>query len=154
VSSAADGGAGPLDLRTIRTSNLTLLIGGGSLPTLKMVDIQGVMRIQEFQNGEVELRFDEYGGVFVEGLPTGQLNFRDVKGYVQTGANRLLRFEGGGESEGEPVTYKLDIFTEPHRLVKIDARFPKLSMESLSTLAFSGYTKFTKNLDVTVRHGQ
>jgi len=83
-----------------------------------------------------------------------KLDFEDVKGQVLTEKKRLLRFEGHGKSEGEPVTFSLDIHTEPKTLVEIDARFPRLSAESLTTLGFPGYTKFTKELDLDVQPGR
>jgi hypothetical protein len=144
---------GALDLRTMVTSGMTLVIGGGSLPDLRMENIHGIMRIQTDREDAVTLRFDDYRGNFVKGLPTGRLDFVDVKGQVLTDRKRLLRFEGRGKSEGEPVAFALDIHTEPKTLVEIDARFPRLSAESLATLGFAGYTKFTRGLDLDVRHG-
>jgi hypothetical protein len=153
-----DGGGEPakegaLDLRTMVTSGMTLVIGGGSLPDLRMENIHGIMRITTHRDESVTLRFDDYRGDFVKGLPTGRLDFEDVKGQVLTDKKRLLRFEGRGKSEGEPVAFTLDIHTEPKTLVEIDARFPRLSAESLATLGFAGYTKFTRELDLDVRHG-
>jgi hypothetical protein len=147
------GKEGPLDLRTMVTSDMTLAIFGGSLPRLRMQRLHGIMRIQALADGQVTLRFDEYRGHFVEGLPTGRLDFEDVKGHVDTDRRRLLRFAGRGRSEGEPVAFRLDIVTEPKTHVRIDARFPRLSRESLATLAFAGYTRFTKNLELNVEPG-
>jgi hypothetical protein len=145
---------GALDLRTMITSDMTLVIRGGSLPHLRMEQIHGIMRIQTHADASVTLRFDDYRGHFVKGLPTGRLDFEDVKGQVLTDKKRLLRFEGRGRSEGEPVAFTLDIHTEPKTLVEIDAEFPRLSAESLATLGFAGYTKFTKDLDLDVKPGR
>jgi hypothetical protein len=145
---------GLLDLRSMATSGLTLVIRGGSLPHLRMEDLNGIMHIQTHADASVTLRFDDYRGHFVKGLPTGRLDFEDVKGQVVTEQKRLLRFEGHGKSEGEPVDFSLDIHTEPKTLVEIDARFPRLSAESLSTLGFAAYTKFSPNLDLDVRPGR
>jgi hypothetical protein len=144
---------GPLDLRTMVTSDMTLVIGGGSLPKLRMENLYGIMRVRVLANEQVTLRFDEYRGNFVEGLPTGRLDFRDVKGHVTTDQRRLLYFQGRGKSEGEPVAFDLDIHTEPTQ-VKIDAEFPRLSAESLATLAFAGYTRFDKDLELNVKPGR
>jgi hypothetical protein len=76
-----------------------------------------------------------------------------VKGHVETDQNRLLRFEGRGLSEGEPVSFALDILKNPKN-VKIDARFPRLSREAVATLAFSQYTRFTKHLELDVQPGE
>jgi hypothetical protein len=145
---------GLLDLRTMITSGMTLVIRGGSLPHLRMEDLNGIMRIQTHADASVTLRFDDYRGHFVKGLPTGRLDFEDVKGQVLTEKKRLLRFEGHGRSEGEPVEFSLDIHTEPKTLVEIDARFPRLSAEALSTLGFAAYTKFTPGLELDVRPGR
>ena len=145
---------GALDLRTMVTSGMTLVIGGGSLPDLRMENIHGIMRITTHRDDSVTLRFDDYRGDFVKGLPTGRLDFEDVKGQVLTDKKRLLRFEGRGKSEGEPVAFTLDIHTEPKTMVEIDARFPRLSAESLATLGFAGYTKFVKGLDLDVQPGR
>ena len=152
-SSSENSEKSPLDLRKMVTSNMTLLIYGGSLPKLHMQNLYGIMRVQELPNGRVSLRFDDYRGHFVKGLPTGRLDFEQVKGHVETDQKRLLRFEGRGLSEGEPVAFELDIQRKPTR-VKIDARFPRLSRESLATLAFSAYTRFTKNLELNVQPGE
>jgi hypothetical protein len=146
---------GEISMRTMVTSNMRLMIGGGSLPTLRLVDIHGIMRIQVAPDGTTDIRFDEYRGHFVEGLPNGQLAFRDVKGHVQTGHKRLLRFEGKGRFEGEPVAFALDIFTEPKNRVRIDAYFPELSEDSLSTLGVAAWSKVGDGaLDMRVRHGK
>jgi hypothetical protein len=149
----AEGGA--MSMRTMVTSNMRLLIGGGSLPTLRLVDIHGIMRIQVAPDGTTDIRFDDYRGNFVEGLPNGQLAFRDVKGHVQTGHQRLLRFEGKGRFEGARVAFALDIFTEPKKRVQIDAYFPELSEASLSTLGIAAWSKVTGGaLDIRVRQGK
>ena len=143
----------PLDLRTMVTSDMTLLIHGGDMPKLRLERLHGIMRVQQLPNDQVTLRFDEYRGV-MRGLPTGKLDFREVKGHVTTDQNRLLRFEGRGRSDGEPVEFTLDIQRRPKKHVKIDARFPRLSRESISTLGFSAYTKFQKDLEVNVQPGE
>jgi hypothetical protein len=139
-----------LDLRTMMTSDMVLVIGGGSLPSLRMEDIRGTMRVHVLPDENVELRFDDYSGDFVKGLPTGRLQFRDVKGYVQNVGARLLRFEGQGKSEGAPVEFVLDIHTEPKQQVEIDAHFRESSLESISTGAFALWTKFVPSLDLRV----
>jgi hypothetical protein len=143
-----------LDLRTMVTSQMTLIIGGGELPSLRLVDIHGIMRVEVNERGETDIRFDDYRGHFVKGLPHGQLVFRQVKGHVQTGQRRLLRFEGKGEFEREPVAFALDIFTEPRDLVKIDAYFPELSGPALTTLGVSAWSKLSPALELDVRHGR
>jgi hypothetical protein len=145
---------GELDLRSMVTNDMTLIIGGGSLPDLRMENIHGIMRITTHADDSVTLRFDEYRGNFVKGLPTGRLDFEDVKGQVLTEKKRLLRFEGRGKSEGEPVEFTLDIQSEPRTLVEIDAAFPRLSAESIATLGFAAYTKFQKGLDLDVKPGR
>jgi hypothetical protein len=91
----------------------------------------------------------------VKGLPHGQLRFRDVKGHVQNGHDRLLRFQGQGEFEKEFVEFDLDIFTEPKKRVLIDATFPRLSDASVSTLGVAAWSKLTGGaLDIDVRHGR
>lgn len=144
---------GELDLRTMVTSKMVLLIGGAGLPDLRLVDLHGIMRVQVDSNGDVQLRFDEYRGTFAKGLPNGVLQFRNVKGHVQTGAKRLLHFDGDGKFQGEEVSFRLDIFSEPRTRVEIDAFFPKLSAASISTLGLEAWSKLTPGLDVKVRHG-
>lgn len=146
---------GVLDMRTMVTSNMQLEIGGGELPSLRLIDIDGIMRVHVDRDGITDIRFDDYRGHFVKGLPHGQLNFRDVKGHVQTGHKRLLRFEGGGEFEGEPVTYTLDIITEPKQHVRIEANFPNLSAASLSTLGVAVWSRVNgSSLEIKVKHGR
>jgi hypothetical protein len=146
---------GEMNMRTMVTSNMRLMIGGGSLPTLRLVDIHGIMRIQVAPDGTTQIRFDEYRGHFVQGLPNGKLAFRDVKGHVQTGHKRLLRFEGKGRFEGERVAFALDIFTEPKNRVLIDAYFPELSKDALSTLGVAAWSQVSAGaLDMRVRHGK
>ncbi|MFT3922172.1 MAG: hypothetical protein QM778_06530 [Myxococcales bacterium] len=137
-----------LDLRTMMTSDMTLVIGGGSLPALRLRDLHGTMRVHVLPSGDTELRFDDYRGDFAQGLPTGRLQFRDVKGHVQTAGKRLLRFRGRGESEGAPVQFALDIHTEPKRQVAIDAHFEERGAEWLSTGAFALWTKLVPGLDL------
>ena len=43
------------------------VIGGGSLPDLRMESLHGIMRIQALPDDSVTLRFDEYRGNFVKG---------------------------------------------------------------------------------------
>jgi hypothetical protein len=145
---------GALDMQSMVTNGMTLVIGGGSLPDLRMENIHGIMRITTHADDSVTLRFDDYRGNFVKGLPTGRLDFEDVSGQVLTEKKRLLRFEGRGKSEGEPVEFTLDIHTEPKTLVEIDAAFPRLSAESLATLGFAAYSKFVKGLDLDVKPGR
>ena len=130
------------------TSDMVLVIGEGSLPHLRMENLRGTMRVHVLPDEEVELRFDEYSGDFVKGLPTGRLTFHDVKGKVQTEGRRLLRFEGQGQSEGAPVQFVLDIHTEPKTQVEIDAHFEERSAESASTRTFAAWTKFVPGLDL------
>jgi hypothetical protein len=148
-----DEGGGELDLRTMVTSDMTLIISGGSMPTLRLVDLHGVMRVQVNADGDTELRFDDYRGTFAKGLPNGVLQFRKVKGHVQTGKKRLLHFTGEGRFQGEEVDFDLDIFTEPKTRIEIDAFFPKLSAASISTLGLEAWSKLTPALKVKVRHG-
>jgi hypothetical protein len=159
--SSADAGAdnpsqddGELDMRTMVTSNMELIIGGGELPSLRLIDIHGIMRVHVKPDGVTDIRFDDYRGHFVKGLPHGKLQFREVAGHVQTDHKRLLRFEGKGAFEGEAVAFKLDIATEPKQRVKIDAYFPELSAASISTLGVSAWSKLTPTLELEVRHGK
>jgi hypothetical protein len=148
-------GDAELDMRTMVTSNMRLEIGGGDLPTLRLVDIHGIMRVHVAPDGTTDIRFDDYRGFFAKGLPNGQLRFRAVKGHVQTGHKRLLRFEGKGSFEGEAVAFELDIFTEPEKRVKIDAFFPELSAEAVSTMGVGLWGKATGSaLEMRVRHGK
>jgi len=143
-----------VDLRTMVTSGCLLLIGGGSLPELRLRDLEGIMRVHVLPSGDVELRFDEYRGIIDKGLPTGVLAFEQVSGVVQTGTKRLLHFDGSGESKGAPVEFKLEIDTEPETRVKIDARFETLSRGSLRAMGVSAFSMFSPTLDLTVSHGQ
>jgi len=143
-----------LDLREMATSRCVLLIEGGSLPKLRLVDLEGVMRVHVLPSGDVELRFDGYSGTIEDGLPTGVLAFRDVQGEVTPAAKRLLHFDGGGRSEGEKVEFKLDIFTKPEKKVKIGAVFPELSGPSLRAFAIGVWSRFSSSLELDVRHGR
>jgi len=145
---------GPLDLRTMVTSDMVLVIAGGSLPSLRLVDLHGIMRVQELSDGSVSLRFDEYRGSIVKGLPTGRLDFRQVTGHVETRGARLLRFQGTGKSEGEPVDFGLDIVTKPRKRVAIDAHFERPSAEAFTTRAFGFWARNTGTLDLRVDHGR
>jgi hypothetical protein len=148
-------GDGELNMRTMVTSNMRLEIGGGELPRLRLVDIQGVMRVHVAPDGTTDIRFDDYRGFFAQGLPHGQLKFHAVKGHVQTGHKRLLRFEGKGLFEDAAVAFELDIFTEPKQRVKIDAYFPELTAEVLSTMGVGLWSKLLgSSLDIHVRHGK
>jgi hypothetical protein len=144
---------GELDLRTMVTSKMVLIIGGAGLPDLRLVDLQGIMRVQVDGKGDVQLRFDDYRGTFAKGLPNGVLQFRNVEGHVQTGTKRLLHFTGEGTFQGEEVSFRLDISSAPRTLVEIDAFFPKLSAASLSTLGLEAWSKLSPGLNVKVRHG-
>ncbi len=143
-----------LDLRNMVTSEITLEISGGSLPSLRLVDLYGIMRVHVPADGNVELRFDAYRGKFSKGLPTGTLLFREVAGQVVPSHKRLLQFEGRGKTEGAPVSFELEIFTEPKKLVKIDARFPELSPAALPTLGVATWSKLSPTLDVSVHFGK
>jgi hypothetical protein len=148
-------GDGELDMRTMVTSNMRLEIGGGELPTLRLVDIHGIMRVHVAPDGTTDIRFDDYRGFFEQGLPHGQLKFHAVKGHVQTGHKRLLRFEGKGLFEEAAVSFELDIFTEPKKRVKIDAYFPELSAEVLSTMGVGLWSKLSGSaLEIHVRYGK
>lgn len=149
----AGGGSGEVDLRTMATSDMALIIGGAGLPALRLVDLHGIMRVQVTADSDVELRFDEYRGTFANGLPNGVLQFHNVKGHVQTGKKRLLHFTGEGRFQGEEVSFELDIVSQPKTRIEIDALFPKLSAASLSTLGLEAWSKLTPALEVKVRHG-
>jgi hypothetical protein len=146
-------GESRLDLRNMVTSDAQLVISGGSLPSLRLVNLYGIMRVHVLGDGKVELRFDEYRGFFERGLPTGTLRFRDVAGQVVPSHKRLLHFEGRGKTEGTPVAFSLDIFTKPKK-VKIDAHFAELSPGALPTLGVAAWSKFSPSLDVSVRTGK
>jgi hypothetical protein len=106
-------------------------------------------------DGTTDIRFDDYRGFFEQGLPHGQLKFHAVKGHVQTGHKRLLRFEGKGLFEEAAVSFELDIFTEPKKRVKIDAYFPELSAEVLSTMGVGLWSKLSGSaLEIHVRYGK
>lgn len=137
----SDKDSGVLDMRTMVTSNIKLEIHGGELPTLRLVDLHGVMRVHVAPDGTTDIRFDDYRGLFAKGLPHGQLKFNSVKGHVQTGHKRLLRFEGKGLLEQARVIFELDIFTEPKTRVLIDAHFPELSKEEVSTRMVGAWSK-------------
>lgn len=143
-----------LDLKNMVTSDIVLIIAGGSLPRLKLVNLYGIMRVHVLGDGTVELRFDEYRGIFEKGLPTGKLVFREVKGHVDPSNRRLLHFTGSGKSEGAEVTFKLDIHTKPKTRVEIDALFPELSLASLSALGVATWSKASPTLDLNVRFGR
>jgi uncharacterized protein involved in outer membrane biogenesis len=141
-----------LDLRSMITSSCTLIIAGGSLPRLEMRDLAGIMRVHVPPKGDCQLRFDHYRGTFTDGLPTGELVFRDVVGEVMTGQKKLLHFDGQGRTKGSEVAFTLDISTKP-RQVRIDAKFPELSFASMSTRAVSMWSKLSPTLDLRVSRG-
>ncbi len=143
-----------LDLRNMVTSDVVLIISGGSLPRLRLVNLYGIMRVHVLGDETVELRFDEYRGTFEKGLPTGKLVFREVAGHVDPANRRLLHFKGRGKSEGAEVAFKLDIYTKPKNRVEIDAVFPELSVGSLSTLGVAAWSQASPTLDVDVRFGR
>lgn len=144
---------GKIELQNMVTSGCTLLIAGGDLPRLRMTDLRGIMRIEVLPDGPTQLRFDDYRGSFVEGLPTGELLFREVTGHVHTDQKQLLAFQGRGKSQGEPVSFTLAIDTKPKKRVKIDAVFPELTKASLRALAVEGFSAFSKTLELNIRHG-
>jgi hypothetical protein len=150
--SASDARA--IDLRGMATSRCELVIGGGSLPPLRLVDLAGIMRVYVAPDGKVELRFDRYSGRIVKGLPTGELAFEDVRGQVQTRQKQLLSFTGRGRSEGAKVAFTLDIFTAPKKRVKIDASFPELSVGAARAKFVSAYTSFSPTIELRVDAGE
>jgi hypothetical protein len=143
-----------VDLRSMITSGCTLIIGGGSLPSLRMTELEGIMRVHIASDGKVGLRFDGYQGTFEKGLPTGVLKFREVAGHVDPGEAKLLHFDGKGRSEGAPVAFVLDILSKPKTRVKIDATFPELSANGLRAMAVAGFSKFSDTLEFDVHHGK
>lgn len=142
--------ADTLDLRGLATSGMTLIIEGKDLPSLKLTEIVGIMRVHVLGDGRTELRFDGYRGRIVSGLPSGELAFRDVHGMVQTGRRRLLHFEGAGESEGEPVRFALDVAGSPEKKAVIDATFERLSAESVSTRFIAAFARATGGVTLRV----
>jgi hypothetical protein len=149
----ADGGSA-IDLRNMITSDCVLVIGGGSLPPLRLVDLTGIMRVYVAPEGKVELRFDDYRGRIVKGLPTGQLDFEAVAGQVQTQQKQLLSFKGRGRSEGAPVAFTLHIATKPKKRVTIDANFPELSANAVRAAFVSAYTGFSPSITMNVSAGR
>jgi hypothetical protein len=143
-----------LDLQSMVTSDCKLTISGSGFPTLQMRELAGIMRVHVLGNGDTELRFDHYKGTFTDGLPTGVLAFREVSGEVMTASKRLLQFDGSGRTHGADVDFSLDIFTEPKKLVKIEATFPEKTAGSLSTLVASLWSKFSDSLDINVHYGR
>lgn len=146
--------AAKLDLQNMVTSDILLTISGGSLPRLRLANLYGIMRVHVLGDGTVELRFDEYRGIFEQGLPTGKLLFREVAGHVDPAHRRLLHFKGRGKSNGAEVAFKLDIHTKPKKLVEIEAVFPELSVASLSTLGVETWSRASPTLDLDVRFGR
>lgn len=139
-----------LDLQRMATSDMTLIIDGKGLPSLRLENLYGIMRVHVLGDGRTELRFDEYRGRISKGLPTGLLTFEDVKGHVQTDRDRLLQFEGRGRSEGEPVRFTLDIRGERDKTY-IDATFPGVSAEAFSTRLIGLWTRFVDDMNLNVR---
>lgn len=139
-----------IDLRTMVTSRCFLYIGGGDLPPLELVDLFGIMRVYVAPDGKTDLRFDDYRGRIVKGLPTGLLDFQAVTGKVQTKQKQLLEFEGKGKSEGADVAFSLVIATEPKKRVKIDAKFPELSAGAARAMFVSAYTSFSPTIELNV----
>jgi hypothetical protein len=146
-------GADQLDLRTMVTSDMTLVIGGGSLPKLRLERLRGVMRVHVLPDGRTQLRFDEYTGSIVRGLPSGRLDFHRVKGEVRAPADKLLHFEGEGKSEGEPLAFTLDVVNRPRERVDIEAEFFERSLEAFSTWLVSKWMQLgSGNVQIHVRH--
>jgi len=146
--------AAKLDLQNMVTSDILLTISGGTLPSLRLVNLYGIMRVHVLADGTVELRFDEYRGVFEKGLPTGKLVFHQVAGHVDPANRRLLHFKGRGKSQDAEVAFKLDIYTKPENRVEIEAVFPELSVASLSTLGVEAWSRASPTLDLDVRFGR
>jgi hypothetical protein len=149
-SHPASAGSGEIDLRKMATSKMALVIGGGSLPALRMTGLRGVMRVHVLASGDTELLFDGYRGRFEKGLPTGLLVFADVQGSVHSAGTRLLRFDGRGESEGEHVDFTLDIVTAPRTRARIDATFARVTAESVATRALALWTAFSPGLQLVL----
>ncbi|MEY4513889.1 MAG: hypothetical protein RLZZ450_6011 [Pseudomonadota bacterium] len=138
-----------LDLRSMVTSDCRLIISGGSMPTLEMQDLAGIMRVHVPPDGDCELRFDNYSGTFTDGLPTGELVFRNVAGAVMTSQDNLLHFDGQGRTRGSEVAFALHISTKPKQ-VRIDAKFPEVSFASMSTRAVAVWSKLSPTLELNV----
>jgi hypothetical protein len=145
-----DESGSAVDLRTMVTSRCFLYIGGGSLPPLELVDLFGIMRVYVAPDGKTDLRFDDYRGRIVKGLPTGVLDFEAVTGKVQTQQKQLLEFVGKGKSEGADVAFNLAIATEPKKRVKIDAKFPELSAGAARAMFVSAYSSFSSTIEMNV----
>jgi hypothetical protein len=142
-----------IDLQNMVTNRCQLIIGGGSLPDLRLAKLHGIMRVHVLRDGSAELRFDDYRGLIEKGLPTGELEFEQVQGQVQTSNDRLLHFAGQGRSQGAPVEFDLDIISEPKTRVKIDAHFASLSRGSLRALGVEAFSQLSSTLDLNVTHG-
>jgi hypothetical protein len=144
-----DDGGSTVDLNGMVTHDAKLFIGGGSLPKLYLSKLNGIMRIAIDPHGKATLRFDEYKGK-LDGLPTGDLAFHDVKGQVWTDGKRLLHFDGAGKSKGQPVEFDLDITTEPSD-VHIGARFEQPSAAALATRMVGAWSTLSSNIDIDVK---
>lgn len=141
---------GELDLRTMVTSDCKLIISGGSMPTLRMEELSGIMRVHVLPSGKTELRFDEYRGTFSDGLPTGKLVFQAVSGEVETEQARLLHFEGRGQTHGSDVEFQLKIDLKPKKKVRIDATFAKVSPASIIVRSAEVWSAFLPTLEIHV----
>jgi len=150
-SDAKSKSDGELDLKQMVTSDCKLIISGGSMPTLRMEELSGIMRVHVLPSGKTELRFDTYRGKFVDGLPTGQLDFQAVSGEVKTEQAQLLHFEGRGQTHGSDVKFGLVIDTEPKKkLVRIDATFAKVSPASIIVRTAELWSVFKPGLQINV----
>jgi hypothetical protein len=139
-----------VDFRNIATTNMRLSLAGGSLPSLQFEDLNGIMRIQTAQNVDVWLAFDQYSGAMKTGLPEGALRFRAVSGHVQTKGNRLLRFEGQGETGGDALRFLIDYVKEPEKQITIDLEFSDPSAKALAARLASLYGRMSDKLEVNV----
>jgi hypothetical protein len=150
---ASDEGPPEMDLRIV-TSDMTLLLQGDSLPSLRFDDVHGIMRVHTVEQRGVRVRFDTYRGTLSAGLPNAKLKFEDVSGHVQTYGKRLLRFRGNGDVDGDAVQFEIDVHDKPERHVALHANFPKLSAKAAAAHAVSGYGKLSDAFEVHVSHGR
>ncbi|MET0286425.1 MAG: hypothetical protein ABW352_18230 [Polyangiales bacterium] len=138
----------PIAMENMVTNQAKLWIGGGSLPDMYLSEIDGIMRI-DIDGSNAVLRFDDYKGR-LDGLPSGHLDFADVKGQVWTSGKRLLHFDGDGKNKGQPVVFGLDISTKPTD-VQIEAEFEEIGIGSLAARMMAAWSKFSPGIDVKVR---